>query len=122
MEKNSTHFCTFFLKKEGKKKEVVFNSKVYINCHQLFKTKIKLPQLCLLSHRKTKQKIATSAEYPSAVQEIIRHSHGFRCSSFFYLPQTFSILTQKLHPSRNEGKGEAVTIEVHEFPWHAVTY
>jgi len=34
----------------------------------------------------------------------------------FNLPQTFSILTQKLHPSRNEGKGEAVTIEVLEFP------
>jgi hypothetical protein len=26
-----------------KKKDVISNSKVYINCHQLFKTKIRLP-------------------------------------------------------------------------------
>jgi len=66
--------------------------------------------------------MTTSAEYPSAVQKTVRHNRGFRCSPFFYPPQTFSILTQKLHPSRNEEKGEAVTIEVHEFPGYAVTY
>jgi len=39
------------------------------------------------------------------------------------LPATYFLHTHlKLNPSRNEGKGEAVTIEVHEIPWHAVTY
>jgi hypothetical protein len=47
-------------------------------------------------------------------------SRGLKLSPSFYLPETFSMLTQKLRPSRNERSGKKPN--VHEFPWHAVTF